>query len=595
MDGLACRMPSRRAAVATSLITTSLVTTALISTALGSPAQAAPRSSGVELDLVGTNETGVFDASADEITAHDPDTQRLFVVNAQSGTVDVLDVSDPTDPTTLFDLPLTGLPAADGSRTDEGVVANSVDVRDGILAVAVQAADKTDLGWVAFFSTAGSAPFRSAVRVGSLPDMLTFTSDGRSVLVANEGEPADDFSSDPEGSVSLIALPRRGREPSQDDVRTATFAAFDQGRPLADGVRVFGPDVPVPAGQPAAGRVARNLEPEFIAVDSTRRTAWVTLQEANAVAVLDLRSGEFTDVWPIPMKDWSKPGNVLDASDRDDGIDIRNRPVFGLAMPDALASYEVRGRTYLVSANEGDAREWGDYEEPVRIGDEGYQLCPDVFPDADELKLNENLGRQNATIAGGLREAEGCYEQIQVFGGRSFSIFAADGELLFDSAGQIEQKIAELIDTGELPGVAFNANHTENPSFEGRSDDKGPEPEGVTVGEVDGRTYAFLGLERVGGVMVFDVTDPRNATYVDYVNNRNWDAVYEDELPSDGTPTGDLGAEGVEFITAKDSPTGEPLLAVANEVSGTTSLFSVTPVVADDAQRPDKPRKGHRR
>ncbi|HXV93826.1 MAG TPA: choice-of-anchor I family protein, partial [Pseudonocardia sp.] len=447
--------------------------------------------------------------------------------------------------------------------------------RDGHLAVAVEAAPKTEPGWVLFFDTAGTAPFRAGVRVGPLPDMLTVSPDGRTVLVANEGEPADDLSSDPEGSVSLVDVSGGLGGLGQDRVRTAGFRAWDEGRTLPAGVRVFGPDVPVPAGQEAAGRVARNLEPEYIAVAGDSRTAYVTLQEANAVAVVDVRAAQVTDVWPMPLKDWNAAGNVLDTSDRDGAIALRNWPVTGLAMPDAIASYQVRGQTLLVTANEGDAREWGDYAEPIRVGSSGYALCPDVFADAAVLKQPGNLGRLNASRAGGLRADGSCYEEIQAFGSRSFSILTTGGELLFDSGGWIEQKIAELIEAGELPRVAFNANNTANPSFDSRSDDKGAEPEGVAVGRVEGRTYAFVALERIGGVMVFDVTDPRAVSYVDYVDNRNWDVTYEDE----GVPgAGDLGAEGVEFVPPASSPTGRPILAVANEVSGTTSLFSVEPV-----------------
>lgn len=537
---------------------------------LPGPPRPNPSDRGVELVPLGSHATGVFDASAAEITAYDPGTRRLFVVNADAGAVDVLDVADPAQPTRLFTLDVAGRAAADGSVVDAGAAVNSVDVHDGVLAVAVEADPKTAPGWALFFDTAGSAAYRSGVRVGVLPDMLTFTPDGTRVLVADEGEPADDFSADPEGTVSVVDVSAGTAALSQAAVRTATFRAYDEGRALPAGVRVFGPDVPVPAGQEPAGRVARNLEPEYVAVAADSATAYVTLQEANAVAVVDVAAAAVTDVWPIPPKDWSAPGNVLDASDRDGAVAIRNWPVTGLAMPDGIAAYQVRGRTLLVTANEGDAREWGDYEEPVRVGSGDYPLCADVFPDAATLKQAANLGRLNVTTADGLRADGSCYERIHAFGGRSFSILGTDGRVVFDSAGRIEQVIAGLIAAGELPAIAFNANHTANPSFDARSDDKGPEPEGVAVGSVRGRTYAFLGLERIGGVMVFDITDPRAVTFVDYVNTRNWDAVYDDEaVPGQG----DLGAEGVEFIA--EGPSGGPVLAVANEVSGTTTLFAV--------------------
>jgi hypothetical protein len=555
---------------ATSLALTA-ATPALGANPLGSPGRPdAPPS--VQLSSLGTYASGVFNESAAEISAHDPLTQRLFVVNAQSGAVDVLDVSDPTAPTKVTTLTMAGLTAADGSSVPADAVVNSVAVHDGVLAVAVESVPKTDRGWVGFFGTRGALPFRSAVRVGALPDMLTFTPDGRSVLVANEGEPADDFSSDPEGSLSVINVSDGVARLRQSAVRTAGFGVFDAGRALPAGVRVFGPDVAAPSG--TAGRVARNLEPEYVTVDHRSKLAYVTLQEANAVAVLDIKSAAIIDVWPMPTKNWATGGNLLDASDRDNKVALKHWPVQALLMPDGISSYKVRGQTFLVTANEGDAREWGSYAEPLRVGTSAYSLCTDSYPDAATLKQNANLGRLNATRASGLRADGTCYEQIYAFGGRSFSILTTDGALVFDSAGQLEEKIVELITVGELPEEAFNANHDTNPSSDTRSDDKGVEPEGVTIGRVGGRTYAFLALERIGGVMVYDITDPRHPTYVDYANNRDFSATYADDGVG-AEAAGDLGAEGIAFIPAESSPTGTALVSVANEVSGTTSLWSV--------------------
>ena len=279
---------------------------ALVAPAAAAPAVASPSAGGIALRPAGTYASGVFAESAAEITSYDPSTQRLFVVNANSGAVDVLDVSRPGAPRRLFTLDTAGLPAADGSTIDEGAVVNSVDVHDGRLAVAVEADPKTDRGWVALFRTRGTAPFQSAVRVGAQPDMVSFSPDGRTVLSANEAEPADDFSSDPPGSVSLVTVPRGYTPLEQSDVRTARFNAWDHGRTLPAGVRVFGPDVPAPRGH--AGRVARNLEPEYLTVGPHGNRAYVTLQEANAVGVLDLRTATFTDLLPLGGQDYRRRG-----------------------------------------------------------------------------------------------------------------------------------------------------------------------------------------------------------------------------------------------------------------------------------------------
>ncbi|MFL1427637.1 MULTISPECIES: choice-of-anchor I family protein [unclassified Nocardiopsis] len=530
-------------------------------------AHADERADGVPLAPLGTYSTGAFDQASAEIVAHDPRSQRLYVVNALAATVEVLDISDPTAPAKLFDLVTPGIPAADGSVVEEGAVANSVAVHGDIVAVAVEAADRTDPGWVVFYDTRGNA--LNAVRVGALPDMAAFTPDGRLLLVANEGEPNDDFTVDPEGSVSVIKVNRRPAALTQHDVRTADFRAWDGDRELPDGVRVFGPDLST--GEPGTpGRVARNLEPEYIVADSAY-SAHVVLQEANAFAVVDLRTAEVTDIVPFGFKDHLEPGNELDPSDRDGAIDLRGVPVYGMYQPDAVDSYRHRGRTLLVTANEGDVRDWDGYSESARVKD--LELCADSprlrpYLDANgltaaDLQRDQDLGRLTVSAATGLREGADCHDELYAFGGRSFSIFSTDGDLVFDSGSEFERILAE-----ENPEF-FNSNHTEN-SFDTRSDDKGPEPEGITLGEVGGRVYAFIGLERVGGIMIYDVTDPAGAAFVDYVNHRDFSAEV-------GTPGAlDLGPEGLKFIPAGDSPIpGTPLLAVANEVSGTTTLFRV--------------------
>lgn len=541
-------------------------------------ATAVEEAASIRLSHLSTYESGIFDESAAEIVAFDPLTNQLFVVNAQSGAIDVLDLSDPTTPTLVTTLTMAGLPLADGSLVPAGASVNSVAVHGDYLAVATQAPDKVDPGWVIFLTTAGEPV--TGVQIGSLPDMTAFSPDGNTLVVANEAEPADDFSSDPEGSVAVIDVSRLP-DISQEDVRLARFTAYDEGLELPAGVRVFGPDVAVPQGQEPAGRVARNLEPEYVTVSADSTTAWASLQEANAIAEIDLASASVTQIFPVPTTDHSLPGFGLDPSDRDDAIAIANWPVTGLPQPDAIGTYSVAGVDYLVTANEGDAREWGDYEEGVRLGHDSYQLCEDAFGGPEQvaaLKDPAALGRLNVTTASGLREGEDCYEQIFSFGSRSFSILDTQGNRIFDSGEMIESEIARLIEDGVLPEHAFNANHSKNPSVDTRSDDKGPEPEGLALGEIDGRTYLFLGLERIGGVMVFDLTSPSQARYVTYLNTRNWDAEYDDEEVPE---MGDLGPEGLEFIPAQDSPSGRPMLAVGFEVSGTTSLFDLSSVAPE--------------
>lgn len=535
------------------------------------PVLDAPSDSAVNLRPLGTYETGVFDQSAAEIVHAYKN--RLFVVNAQAGAVDVLDNSNPAAPTKLYSIAGTG-------------VANSLAVRaDGLGVIALEDADKTAPGRLVFFDADAAAPtVLGTVTVGALPDMVTISEDGTSAVVANEGEPADDFSVDPEGSVAVIALPAGKAAPTQDAVRTAGFGAFEQGgsMTLDPAVRVFGPDVAAPdqGSTPlTANRVSRNLEPEYIAVAGG--TAYVTLQEANALAVVDLASAAVTAVRPLGFKDYGI--ETLDASDRDpEGAPTftqKSHPgLFGMYMPDGIQAYEANGETYLVTANEGDGREWGDFNDTARVkdlGDDGLApVCADS-PLAGSLD-DADLGRLNVATDMGLNADGTCYSELYTFGGRGFSVWDGEGDLVFDSGSDFERI------THDANPDFFNSNHSES-NLEGRSDDKGPEPESLSIGQIDGRTYAFIGLERVGGVMTYDITDPSNATYAGYVNNRDFSVSVEDELTGDETAdrallskAGDLGPEGVEFIPAESSPNGRPLVVVGNEVSGTTTVFEVT-------------------
>ena len=495
----------------------------------------------VELKVLGTYAAGVYNQGASEIVAYDAQTRRLFTVNGATSKIDVLSIANPSAPTLLFSIEL----AAYGRQ------ANSVDVKNGIVAVAVEANAKTDNGRVVFFDANGV--FLNAVTVGALPDMVTFTPDGAKVLVANEGEPNNDYTVDPEGSGSIVNI---SGGVANATATTAGFSAFSRSA-LDSNIRIFGPNA----------TVAQDLEPEYITVSHDSKTAWVTLQENNAVGILDLQSGGFTKLVGLGFKDHNLAGNGLDASDRDNLIlNIRNWQVFGMYQPDGIASFQVNNETFLITANEGDAREYTGrpgFVEEVRV--RSLTLDPFIFPNADFLKLDANLGRLNVSRALGDFDSDGDYDALYAFGARSFSILTASGEQIYDSGDDIEEITAQAF----LP--FFNAGNTNN-TRDDRSDNKEPEPEGVTVGNAYGRNYAFIGLERIGGVLVYDVANPRSPQFVQYINNRNVFA------PTNTRAAGDLGPEGLRFISAEESPTGTPLLVVANEISGTTTVYEIAQV-----------------
>ena len=512
---------------------------------------------GVTLDPLGTYRTGLFDEGAAEIVAYDAATARLFFVNAGANEVVALDASDPSDLRQAFSIGLGAF----------GAGANAVAVKGGIVAVAVEADPATDPGRVVFFTAKGA--LLGSVEAGALPDNLQFSPDGRYVVVANEGEPSgyEVGDVDPEGSVTVIDL-QSGIAGAA--VQQVTFEAFDAGGPRhaelvaaeAEGLRIFGP----------GARVAQDLEPEYVALSPDGQKAYVSLQENNGLAIVDLATARVDALVGLGFKDYGAAGNGIDPSDRDDAVAIRPVPAFGMYQPDAIAAYEVGGQTYVVTANEGDAREYDGFEEESRVA--GLALAPGAFPDG--VQAADQLGRLTVTTTLGDADGDGAYEALYSFGARSFSIHAADGTRVFDSGDDFERITAERL------GADFNSDNDENGTGDSRSDAKGPEPEAVAVGEVDGRIYAFVGLERVGGVMVYDVTDPAGAQFVDYVTTRDFSV---DAALPDGTPNpaaGDLGPEGMAFIAAADSPTGRPLLAVSNEVSGTVTLYAVGPRRAFD-------------
>jgi DNA-binding beta-propeller fold protein YncE len=495
----------------------------------------------IELSPAGTYETHIFDDGASEIVSYDARTRRLFVVNAHAPGVDVLDVSDPADPVKIDFIDVSAL----------GGGVNSVAVSRGTLGVAIEADEKTDPGVAAFYDTS-ALNLLGAVPTGALPDNIVFSKDGRYAFTANEGEPNDDYSIDPEGSVTVIEIKRLFRW-FRAEATTVGFERYNghEDALRADGVRIYGP----------GASAAQDFEPEYIAVADDGRKAYITLQENNAIAVLDVRRALITDILPLGYKDHSLPGNGLDASDRDDAINIANWPVYGMYQPDGIAIYTVRGKTYLVTANEGDARDYDTFAEEERVKD--LELDPTAFPNASDLQEDEAIGRLTVTTALGDTDGDGDFDKLFALGGRSFSIWDERGHLVFDSGDALERITAEAFPD------EFNSTNDENGTFDNRSDNKGPEPEGVAIGELRGRTYAFIGLERIGGVAVYDITDPRSPEFVQYINNRDFSG------DAEAFTAGDLGPEGIEFIPALESPTHRPMLAVGNEVSGTTTLYEI--------------------
>ncbi|MDJ1182509.1 choice-of-anchor I family protein [Roseofilum casamattae] len=480
----------------------------------------------IELTQIGRYSSGIIDESAAEIVAYDRGTQRLFVVNANDAVLDVLDISNPTNPNLVSTI---SVDAAIGA----GI--NSVAAANGVVAVAVENADAVTPGAVAFFNPEGT--FLDSVTVGVLPDMVTFTPDGTKVLVANEAEPG---TTDPEGSISIIDI---SAGVANATVQTADFTSFNgqEDDLRAEGVRIF-----------PGKTVAEDVEPEYIAVSPDGSKAFVTLQENNAIASVNIATATVQDIIPLGLKDHSLSGNTLDASDRDDAINLQNWPVFGMFMPDSIDSFEVNGQTYYAIANEGDAR-----DEDERIAE--LTLDATAFPNAADLQEDEQLGRLQVSTIDGDTDGDGDYDRLFAYGARSFSILNSSGTIIYDSGDDFGRITAEEVPALFNSEAELDDDDNIEVSFDGRSDNKGAEPEAIATGVINDRTYAFIGLERIGGIMVYDVSNPTAPNFVEYIQ-----------------PNGiDIAPEGLAFISAADSPNGSPLLAVGNEFSGTTTLYEI--------------------
>ncbi|MBO1254752.1 choice-of-anchor I family protein [Alteromonas sp. 5E99-2] len=524
---------------------------------------------------------------AAEIVQYQQSTGYLFAINSSgdNGTVEILDLSS-ADPSALtvdaegvvnntnLDI-LNSINLSDNTSGD----ANSIAISDelGLLAVAMAADDVATNGQIALYDIAGAAPvFIKNIEVGVLPDMVTFSPDSSKIIVANEGEPSGDYAIDPEGTVSIINI--TGNEVAD----TAIAIRFTPYNDMQAELEAQGAVFPNPSGRTINGvdiniTVAMDLEPEYVAVSADSTTAYISMQENNAMAVVDLTTDTLVDVRGLGFKGWSQ--YLIDASDRDGGINLqRYDNLFGIYQPDTIATIRWQGADFIVTANEGDAREYffDVVDENACIAANGLDFDDDdgclSYTDeirAEDLTLevaafanvnndDDDLGRLQVTTELGDGNGDDTYEELYTFGGRSFSIFDANGTLVFDSGDDIVRI------TSAVHGGAFNNDEDENEG-DTRSDAKGAEPEALAIGEIDGRTIAFIGLERMSGILAYDVTNPFNVSFLHYFYNRG--------LVEGADITGDLGPEGMAFIPATDSSSAR--LIVGNEISGSVSVWEV--------------------
>ena len=539
---------------------------------------------GIALDAVGRAFLG--NQGAAEIVQYHADTQTIYATNTSTNTIAVIPASTLTtatlsDPINTINLtPSTvNLPADINGVALGGV--NSIAISGDLMAVAVSAAVKTDNGYVLFYSGLDSSTpaFLDSVEVGALPDMVTFTPDGGKVLVANEGEPSNDYTVDPVGSVSVINILASG-EPEETGT-TVGFTAFNglQAELMSQGMMFPNPSGRTINGTAITTTVAQDLEPEYIA--ATNDVAYVSLQENNGLAVLDLE--ELTvDVVGLGTKAWA-----------DLNIDIQEDSavsfgqytgLYGVYQPDSLATFTWKDATFIVTANEGDAREYffdaADEAACTAAGGVSFDENDGCLAFTDEVSVSDLTAEPNSdlallqatgeaddlrvTSAMGDADNDGEYDAAYTYGARSFTIWDQNGLVVYDSGDDFERI------TASVHGAQFNNNNDANEG-DSRSENKGPEPEAITVGQIGDRTYAFIGLERMGGIFVYDVTNPYDVQFTEHVINRD----LTEGLTSNDV-IGDLAPESLVFVSAEDSPSGEALLVVGNEVSGTVSIWQIS-------------------
>ncbi len=459
---------------------------------------------------IGTLTVGAVGAA--EISTYDPQTKRLFTVNnSTTNQIDVIDFANPANPQKLAVINLASY----------GGFVNSLDVYNGKLAAAIEASNKQAAGKVVVFNTATYAEIK-VVTVGALPDMITYTPDGNFILTANEGEPSADYTVDPAGTVSIIDV---NQNYTATTIDFSSFAA-QQTTLQNNGFRIFGP----------SSSFVNDIEPEYITVAEDSKTAWITLQENNGIAVLDLNTKAFTKIFPLGFKDYNATDNKIDVSDLDNSKTLANWTVKGMYQPDAIAVLSNNGIPYCFTANEGDAREYTAFVEAKRV--KTINLDATIFPNGTTLKQDAQMGRLNITSKLGDIDNDGDYDALYSFGARSFSVWnGTTGALVYDSKNELEVKAI-----------------AENVYDDARSDDKGVEPEGITIGKMGNKSIAFVGMERADAVAIYDVTNPTSPVFIKMLK------------------CGDA-PEGVLFIPASKSPTQESLLVVSSENDGVIKVY----------------------
>ena len=506
-------------------------------------------------DGEGSAEIGTFHAAS----------KRIFATNGVKNTIDIFDISDVANPKKVGSVSLSPY-GNDVTSVAAGrdVVVAVVNVADKFSATGVPT---TTNGKIVVFDTNGKV-LSSPDVLGVLPDSVSFAPDGTTALVAIEGQPVcakddpataakedTDYSkaSDPVGGVTVVDL----SNPAAPVLRFAGFDQFSVTAMKAKGIAVSS----------VVNNVSKDFEPEFVsAVDNNY--AFVTIQEANAIGKLNIRTATFESVTRAFE---SKLESVArDTSDRDAGAGPRNyKRVVGASQPDAIAAFKSGAGQYYVTANEGDAREYTCLNDDLRAS--ALKVDPRRFPDWKAWSANAALGRAKVNPTNGDLDGDGDIDNIHLRGTNSMTIYRS-GSVFWDSGELLDQIQTQAFGVANINGSHSLSSDKSTMNYVGqdRSDDKGSEPEGVAVGMVGDRRIAVLGLERMTALVVFDITEPRKPIFQEWIQM----------LPTKATPAKDVkhwSPEGIVFVPADKSPSGKALIITSYELSGSLSIHQIEP------------------
>lgn len=485
----------------------------------------------ISLALIQTYTIGNSGENSAEITAYDPESKRLYVANSVSNTIEILDFSNPSKI----------LPLKTVSLKNFGNTINSISIKNGMIAAAIENTNRQLDGFIYFFDKDGNV--LNILKSGAQPDMLTFSHSGKYLVVANEGEPDEKYIVDPKGSVTIIEIKGEPKQITQENVKTLFFDQWNDSLESLrrKGVRIYGP----------GATVSQDLEPEYLTISEDDQFAWITLQENNAIAKVNIKTGKIISITSLNERSFSMETLNLDSSKA-------FCPVKGYYEPDAIASFRIKGKTYLVTANEGDVRNYEGFTELCNLNNQNLKLDQQKFPGQKDLISRQCFGKLGMSNLHGDLDNDGDIDEIYCFGTRSFSIWDENVKQIYDSGDEFDNitcKNGQYCIYNERYGKIRNR---ENPDL------RGPEPEGVTIGNLNNKMYAFITLERYGGVIVYNVTNPYKPSFVQYINSKKGNELKEESKP-----------EGIIFINPKSSPDRNAYVIVSNEASSTLDVYRV--------------------